>query len=47
MTPQEFIKLLSDKIDKIKDVPVLKSLAIAQSCLESQYGKKHFYNNIY
>lgn len=40
--PQEFIDLL-----KTKTYPVLKSLAIAQACLESQYGKKHFYNNIY
>ena len=47
MTPQEFIKLLSDKIDKIKDFPVLKSLAIAQSCLESRYGEKSFYGNIF
>ena len=47
MTPQEFINLLLDKIDNIKDFPVLKSLAISQACLESQFGKKHFYNNLF
>lgn len=47
MTNQEFINLLSKKIDNIKDFPVLKSLAIAQACLESQYGRKHFYNNLF
>jgi hypothetical protein len=47
MTPQEFINLLAEKIDKIKDFPVLKSLAIAQACLESAFGTRSFYNNIY
>ena len=47
MTAQNFINQLSNKIDKIKDFPVLKSLAIAQACLESQYGQKHFYNNLF
>ena len=42
MNNQEFIDYLSSK-----SYPVLKSLAIAQACLESQYGKKSFYNNIY
>ena len=40
MNNQEFIDYLSSK-----SYPVLKSLAIAQACLESQYGRKHFYNN--
>jgi len=44
-TPQEFIELLSEKINKIKDFPVLKSLAISQACLESRYGTRHFYDN--
>ena len=42
MTPQEFINWLTPKL---ANIPVLKSLAIAQICLESRYGKKHFYNN--
>jgi len=44
---QDFINLLSGKIDNISNFPVLKSLAIAQACLESRYGQKHFYNNIF
>ncbi|MFA5559449.1 MAG: glucosaminidase domain-containing protein [Methanofastidiosum sp.] len=47
MNRQEFINLLSQKIDNIPDFPVLKSLAIAQACLESAFGKKHFYNNLF
>lgn len=47
MKPQEFIEFLSQKIDSIKDFPVLKSLAISQACLESKYGEKHFYNNLF
>jgi hypothetical protein len=42
MTPKDFINYLSGK-----SFPVLKSLAIAQACLESRYGAKSFYNNIY
>ena len=41
MTPQEFINLLSDKIDNIKDFPVLKSLAISQHAL-FHFGKNIF-----
>ena len=44
---REFINLLSQKIDNIPNFPVLKSLAIAQACLESRFGQKHFYNNIF
>jgi len=44
MTSQEFIDSLASKLD---NCPVLKSLAIAQACLESGFGKKSFYNNIY
>ena len=47
MSNQDFINLLSQKIDNIKDFPVLKSLAIAQACLESRFGQKHFYNNLF
>jgi len=47
MTPQDFINLISQKIDNIKNFPVLKSLAIAQACLESAYGRRHFYNNLF
>ncbi len=41
-TPQEFIDFL---IPLTKQKIVLQSLLISQICLESQYGKKHFYNN--
>jgi len=44
MKPEEFISFL---LPKLKDVPVLKSLAIAQACLETGFGKNIFYNNIY
>ena len=44
MTRQEFIEHLASKLD---NCPVLKSLAIGQACLESSFGKKSFYNNIY
>jgi len=44
MTRQEFVSLLASKLD---NCPVLKSLAIAQACLESGFGKHSFYNNIY
>lgn len=47
MSNQDFINLLSQKIDAIPDFPVLKSLAISQACLESRYGTKHFYNNLF
>lgn len=42
MTRQEFINWL---IPKTKNLPVLQSLTIAQICLESAFGKKHFHNN--
>ena len=44
MTKQQFIDLLASKLN---NCPVLKSLAIAQACLESAYGTKSFNNNIY
>jgi uncharacterized protein YcbK (DUF882 family) len=44
MNRQEFIDLLASKLD---NCPVLKSLAIAQACLESAFGTRSFYNNIY
>ena len=44
MNRQEFIEYLASKLD---NCPVLKSLAIAQACLESAFGTKSFYNNIY
>jgi len=44
MNRQEFIEYLASKLD---NCPVLKSLAIAQACLESSFGTKSFYNNIY
>ena len=47
MTRQGFINLITEKINKIENFPVLKSLAISQACLESAFGRKHFYNNIY
>jgi len=43
---QDFINLLSQKIDNIPGFPVLKSLSIAQACLESGWGKKIFHNNV-
>ncbi len=45
--PREFIELLANKIKERKDFPVLPSLTIAQACLESGYGVKSFYNNIF
>lgn len=42
MKPKEFINWL---IPKTKNNVVLQSLLIAQICLESAFGKKHFYNN--
>ena len=42
MTPQEFISYL---IPITKQNIVLQSLLISQICLESAFGKKHFYNN--
>ena len=42
MTPQEFINLLQSK-----SFVVNKSLAIAQACIESGFGKHSFHNNIY
>jgi len=47
MNDKEFIELLSKEIDSIPDFPVLKSLAISQACLESAFGRKHFYNNLF
>ena len=47
MSRQNFINTLSQKIDKIDNFPVLKSLAIAQACLESAFGTKSFYNNVF
>lgn len=47
MSNKDFINTLSQKIDSIPDFPVRKSLAISQACLESRYGAKHFYNNIF
>jgi hypothetical protein len=47
MTSREFINSLNNKIDKIPNFPVLESLAIAQACLESRFGRKSFHNNIY
>lgn len=44
MTKQQFIELLVSKLD---NCPVLKSLAIAQACLESAFGTHSFYNNYY
>lgn len=44
MTPTEFINSL---IPKLNNIPVLKSLCIAQACLESRYGTRHFYNNYF
>lgn len=43
MNNQEFINYL---IPKLNNIPVLKSLCIAQICLESGYGKHNFYNNV-
>jgi hypothetical protein len=43
MNRQEFIDLLASKLD---NCPVLKSLAIAQACLESGFGKHIFHNNV-
>jgi hypothetical protein len=42
MTPQEFINLL-----QTKTFVVNKSMAIAQACIESGFGKHSFHNNIY
>lgn len=42
MNNQEFISYL---IPLTKQNVVLQSLLISQICLESAYGKKHFYNN--
>lgn len=42
MEPKEFIDWL---IPKTKNNVVLQSLLIAQICLESAFGKKHFHNN--
>jgi hypothetical protein len=42
MNNQEFISYL---IPLTKQNMVLQSLLISQICLESAYGKKHFYNN--
>ncbi len=47
LKPREFIELLAEKIKERKDFPVLPSLAIAQACLESRYGQRHFYNNVF
>jgi len=47
MSAQNFINQLKNIINKIDNFPVLTSLAIAQACLESGYGEKSFYNNIY
>ena len=44
MTYREFTELLTSKLT---NCPVLKSLAIAQACLESDFGKRSFYNNYY
>ena len=42
MTPQEFIKYL---VLHVQNVPVLKSLVVAQICIESGFGRHNFYNN--
>ena len=42
MTPLEFINSLQSK-----SFAVNKSLAIAQACIESGFGKHSFHNNIY
>ena len=44
MTSRKFIDLLKSKLT---NCPVLKSLAVAQACLESGFGKHSFYNNYY
>jgi hypothetical protein len=44
LTRIEFIEYFSKRLDNI---PVLKSLCIAQACLESSFGTKHFYNNYF
>jgi len=41
---QDFINLLASKLN---NCPILKSLCISMACLESSFGTKHFYNNIY